>query len=80
MLTLRRGSMEAEVLTYGAALRALRVPDRNGGPVDVVLGYDAVSAYEANAGIGTPPWEVPWAGAPTALPEPPASSTARASP
>lgn len=50
MLTLRRGRMEAEVLTYGAALRALRVPDRNGGPVDVVLGYDAVSAYEANGG------------------------------
>ncbi len=50
MLTLRRGSMEAEVLTYGATLRALRVPDRNGGPVDVVLGYDAVSAYEANGG------------------------------
>ena len=49
-ITLRKGSMEAEVITYGAALRALRVPDKNGTPVDVVLGYDAVSEYETNGG------------------------------
>ncbi len=48
--TLRRGALEAEILTYGAALRALRVPDRDGKPVDVVLGYDAVEAYETNGG------------------------------
>lgn len=48
--TLRRGGLEAEVITYGAALRALRVPDRNGVPVDVVLGYDAVEGYEVNDG------------------------------
>ena len=47
---LRRGALEAEILTYGAALRALRVPDRDGKPVDVVLGYDAVEAYETNGG------------------------------
>ena len=49
-LILRKGSMEAEVITYGAALRALRVPDKNGTSVDVVLGYDAVREYEANGG------------------------------
>ncbi len=36
---------EAEFLTLGAALRALRVPDRDGAPRDVVLGYDTAEAY-----------------------------------
>lgn len=49
-LTLRRGAMEAEIITYGAALRALRVPDRNGNAVDVVLGYDSAAEYEDNGG------------------------------
>ena len=49
-LTLRKGAMEAEIITYGAALRALRVPDKNGSPVDVVLGYDTVREYETNGG------------------------------
>lgn len=44
---LRCGQLEAEVLTYGAALRVLRAPDRNGELVDVVLGYDNVAGYEA---------------------------------
>ena len=44
---LRCGWLEAEVLTYGAALRVLRAPDRNGEPVDVVLGYDNVAGYES---------------------------------
>lgn len=48
--TLKRGKMEAEVITYGAALRALRVPDQNGKTVDVVLGYNDVSGYEDNGG------------------------------
>ena len=48
--TLRRDAMEAEVITYGATLRALRVPDRQGKTVDVVLGYDDVSGYEENGG------------------------------
>lgn len=49
-ITLRRGSLEAEVITYGAALRALRVPDQAGNTVDVVLGYDSADAYESNGG------------------------------
>ncbi len=43
--TLRKGALSAEVLTYGAALRALTVPDRAGKPVDVVLGYDSLEDY-----------------------------------
>jgi len=48
--TLRCGNLEAEVLTYGATLRLLQAPDRNGEHVDVVLGYDSVSGYEDNGG------------------------------
>lgn len=43
---LRCGSLEAEIITYGAALRALRVPDRSGEHVDVALGFDTIGAYE----------------------------------
>ena len=52
-LTLRRDGLEAEIITFGAALRALRVPrapDRNGEPVDVVLGFDRVEDYEICGG------------------------------
>lgn len=45
---LRCGGLEAEVLTYGATLRALRVPDRNLESVDVVLGFDDLAGYEEN--------------------------------
>lgn len=48
--TLRCGNLEAKVLTYGATLRLLQVPDRNGELVDVVLGYDSVGSYEDNGG------------------------------
>lgn len=46
-ITLRAGGIEAEILTYGAVLRALRVPGRE--LVDVVLGYDDVAGYERDA-------------------------------
>lgn len=39
--------MTAEVLTYGATLRKLSVPGRDGF-ADVVLGYDAIEGYEKN--------------------------------
>lgn len=38
------------VLDYGATVQSLLVPDRMGRLVDVVLGYDAAAAYEANGG------------------------------
>lgn len=47
---LRCGCLEAEIITYGAVLRALRVPDRNREQVDVVLGYDSVAGYEEGPG------------------------------
>ena len=34
-----------EVLTYGAIIRSICVPDRNGQLVDVVLGFDHLAAY-----------------------------------
>lgn len=49
-LTLRFGALEAEVLTLGATIRALRVPDKEGRLVDVVLGYDTLAGYEENGG------------------------------
>lgn len=48
--TLRSGEAEAEIITFGAALRALRVPDRSGEQVDVVLGYDDPAGYQRGAG------------------------------
>lgn len=44
---LEGGRLCAEVIAYGAVLRVLEVRDRDGGPVDVALGYDTVDSYEA---------------------------------
>ena len=44
------GEMSAEILTYGATLRSLDVPDVNGAPVDVVLGYDSLEDYTSRSG------------------------------
>lgn len=38
----------AEVISYGAALRCLHVPDRIGRVADIVLGYDDIAGYEAD--------------------------------
>lgn len=40
----------AEVLDYGAALRAVAVPDREGALRDVCLGYDTPAEYEERDG------------------------------
>lgn len=50
IFTLRCGSMEAEILTYGGIVRTLRVPDKDGTIVDVVLGYTDVDGYTSNDG------------------------------
>lgn len=39
--------LRVELLTLGAAIRALWVPDRKGNPTDVVLGYDTAVEYAA---------------------------------
>jgi aldose 1-epimerase len=43
-LTNRRGA-EARVITYGATLVSLKVPDRRGRIADVTLGYDDLAGY-----------------------------------
>jgi len=40
--------MQARFLDYGCILTHLILPDRNGEPADVVLGYDDLASYEAD--------------------------------
>lgn len=47
---LKNDNLEAEVLDYGATIRSIRVPDQNGNPIDVVLGYDTIEEYVVNNG------------------------------
>ena len=44
-ITLKSGRLSCSVITYGGALRTLTVPDREGRPVDVVLGFDRLEDY-----------------------------------
>ncbi|MBR7009675.1 MAG: galactose mutarotase [Oscillospiraceae bacterium] len=44
-IRLENGRLSCEVLTYGATLRALRFPDRNGKALDLVLGFDSLEDY-----------------------------------
>ncbi|SDG54276.1 aldose epimerase family protein [Alloyangia pacifica] len=44
-IVLRAGGVSAEVLTYGATLMSLRVPDREGRVDDIVLGFDDLQGY-----------------------------------
>lgn len=48
--TITNGDMSADVIDYGATLRSLIVPDKNGKPTDVVLGYDTLEEYINNDG------------------------------
>ena len=50
LAVLKNDELEAHILSYGAILHRLYVPDRKGAPVDVVLGYPTVPDYELNAG------------------------------
>jgi aldose 1-epimerase len=47
MYTLSNGKLTAKVMTYGATLVELQVPDKNGKMADVVLGWDNVAGYES---------------------------------
>ena len=49
-LTLDNGILSCDIITFGAALRSLRVPDRSGIKRDVVLGYDTLEEYESHPG------------------------------
>ena len=44
---LDNGAVRAAILTYGGIIQSLFVPDKEGNPVDVVLGYDTLAEYEA---------------------------------
>jgi aldose 1-epimerase len=39
----------AEVMTYGATLTSLAVPDRNGNTTDITLGYDSLKGYVSDS-------------------------------
>lgn len=45
LITLRKGKLTCELLTYGGALRSLTVPDRAGREVDVLLGLPTLEDY-----------------------------------
>ena len=50
LIELNNGQLSCEIITFGAAIRSLIVPDRNGDPVDVVLGYDTLEEYISHDG------------------------------
>lgn len=45
LLILADDTMEVELVPLGAAIRSIRVPDREGNLVDVCLGYDRLEQY-----------------------------------
>jgi aldose 1-epimerase len=45
--TLKSGNVEARIITYGAIIQSLKVPDKNGKSADVVLGFDSLDDYVA---------------------------------
>ena len=45
LITLTNNVISCQIITYGAAIRSLFVPDRSGAPTDVVLGYDTLDEY-----------------------------------
>jgi aldose 1-epimerase len=48
IFTLNDGAYEARIGTYGGIVVSLKVPDRDGKPADVVLGFDNLEGYVAN--------------------------------
>ena len=45
LITLKNKAISCQIITYGAAIRSLLVPDRDGSLTDVVLGYDSLAEY-----------------------------------
>ncbi len=41
--------LEARIITYGGIIVSLRMPDRNGIPGDIVLGFDSLAQYERDS-------------------------------
>jgi len=40
-----RSGIEARIMSYGAALVSLRIPDRQGTSADIILGFDTLDGY-----------------------------------
>jgi len=51
---LRNGPTELGVITLGAIVQSLSVPDRDGGVADIVLGYDSLDGYLQDSAHGPP--------------------------
>ena len=50
---INENGLAAKILDYGATIQSIIVPDKNGKPVDVVLGYDNLEGYiEGDCYIG----------------------------
>jgi aldose 1-epimerase len=43
-----KDAFETSIITYGAAVQALHVPDRDGRPADIVLGHEELEPYVAH--------------------------------
>jgi aldose 1-epimerase len=43
--TLKSGSVEVRVITYGGIVQSIKVPDKSGKSADVVLGFDSLDGY-----------------------------------
>lgn len=49
LYVLKNGDMQVAVTNYGARIVSIIVPDKNGNPTDVAVGYDAVQPYSAGS-------------------------------
>ncbi len=45
LYVLKNGNMQVAITNYGARIVSIIVPDKNGNPTDVSVGYDAVKPY-----------------------------------
>lgn len=50
LLHLKKGAISCNILTWGATLQALFIPNREGKETDVVLGYDSLEEYMSQDG------------------------------
>ncbi|MFD2967969.1 aldose epimerase family protein [Sphingobacterium bambusae] len=49
LYTLKNGSLSATLTNYGARLVSLNVADKEGKPVDIILGYDTADEFKQHA-------------------------------
>lgn len=48
--TLTDGNSYVRILNYGGIIQSLVVPDKDGNPTDIILGYNTIEEYQNNAG------------------------------